>query len=384
MSYNQLFAITEGEHASSIVPVAGGVAELSDRLHARAISKAAETAAAQSRTQVEVRPREVSGSTIRPFGSLSASNETLAALLDQSLDCIKLISADGAVQYMNPGGQCAMEIDDFRTIDGRHWTDLWPQEARPLLLSALEEARTGKAVRFDVFCPTAKGSARWWDVSLFQVTDASGNSIGFLSVSRDVTGAQLAKEVAEVAAAEMMHRLGNSYAMVGSLLSAYARGNPQLEVFASEMRDRLTALAIAQTASIGDQHQNGGLKELLEDVLSAFATPACPIVVQPFADIRVDQSQAHALALVLGELAVNSSKHGALSATGKISLHAHGGAGAMTVRWEEMSDRAVERRQRPGGQGLDLMKRILESSGGVLTLDWMPCGLTAEIRIKRS
>jgi PAS domain S-box-containing protein len=319
---------------------------------------------------------------IRPFGSVSASNETLAALLDQSLDCIKLISADGAVQYMNPSGLCAMEVEDFTTIDGRQWVDLWPAEAKPLILDALEQAKTGKAVRFDAFCPTSKGSARWWDVSVSLVTDGSGRMLGFLSVSRDVTEAHLAKDVAAVAAAEMVHRLGNSYAMVGGLLSAFARGNPQLEAFASEMRERLAALAVAQTVSVGDTH-GGDLKELLEDVLCAFATPTCPIEVEQFATIHVDQAQAHALALVLGELAVNSSKHGALSATGRIDLNAEPDDGGFLVRWQERSDRAVESTQRSGGQGLKLMARILKPSGGVLATDWKPFGLDAEIRLPR-
>lgn len=42
----------------------------------------------------------------------SATNEMLAAILDQGADCIKVISSQGTVDYMNRNGQCAMEIDD--------------------------------------------------------------------------------------------------------------------------------------------------------------------------------------------------------------------------------------------------------------------------------
>lgn len=53
----------------------------------------------------------------------------LAAILDQSADCIKVISSQGTVDYMNRNGQCAMEIDDFCAVAGQLWTSLWPEGA---------------------------------------------------------------------------------------------------------------------------------------------------------------------------------------------------------------------------------------------------------------
>ena len=56
----------------------------------------------------------------------TATTEMLAAILDQSADCIKVIGASGTVDYMNRNGQCAMEIDDFCAIAGQQWSALWP------------------------------------------------------------------------------------------------------------------------------------------------------------------------------------------------------------------------------------------------------------------
>lgn len=251
-------------------------------------------------------------------GSVAASDETVAALLDQSLDCIKLISLSGAVEYMNANGRCAMEIDDWGTVSGRPWLDLWPDEARPLVRQALEQAAAGTAVRFDAFCPTAKGNARWWDVSLSQVRDRSGRLLGYLSVSRDVTEARIAKEVAEITAAEMRHRLSNSYAMTGGLLSAFARGSPEREQFASEMRERLSSLGVAQSLFVGRDDVPLMLHELLPAILAAYSTPICSVTLGSLPEVTIDQRQADALAIVFGELAVNSSKHGALSVDGQI------------------------------------------------------------------
>ena len=50
--------------------------------------------------------------------------ETLASVLEQSADCVKLIGLEGEVIWMNPNGQCAMEIDDFSKIEEQQWSDM--------------------------------------------------------------------------------------------------------------------------------------------------------------------------------------------------------------------------------------------------------------------
>lgn len=309
------------------------------------------------------------------------STDTLAALLDQSLDCIKLIGSDGSVQYMNRNGKCAMEIDNFSAIAGRQWTDLWPEEARPLIKGALEDAGAGIAARFDAFCPTAKGTPRWWDVSVSQVRDNSGELLGYLSVSRDVSDARFAREAAEIAAAEMRHRLKNSYALVGGLLSAFARGDSAREEFVREMRERLSALGIAQTLFVGGDAAPGYVTELVPALVQPFSQPDCPVQVGDLPHISIEQGQADAIALVLGELAVNSSKHGALSQKGEIRISGKLEDTTLTLTWEETSTRSVEARQRTGGQGLRLMQRILAARSGDIHIQWREFGLLATIRL---
>lgn len=142
-----------------------------------------------------------------------APAETLAALLDQSLDCVKLISPNGTVEYMNRNGLCAMQIDNFSTIHGKMWASLWPKESQSLIEGSLIQAAEGKQVRFDAFCPTAKGTPRWWDVSVSRVSDGDGKELGYLSVSRDVTEARAAREAVE--ASEDQYRLAERVASVG-------------------------------------------------------------------------------------------------------------------------------------------------------------------------
>lgn len=302
------------------------------------------------------------------------SIETLAGILEQSVDCVKLIAPDGAVRWMNPNGLCAMEIDAFAAIAGRQWSALWPDLARPLIANALATARPGQPVRFDAFCPTARGAARWWNVTVSVVAGTSGEPLGFLAVSRDVTDAEAAREALEIAVAEMRHRLKNTYAMIGSLLLTFSRGETQYEDFAHAMNSRLVMLSAAQTLFV-DGDAPTAVAQLIPALALPFDSTACPVRVGMLPDAELTRGEADAVALVFGELAVNSAKHGALSAGGTIDVATDDGPGVAIV-WRETSNKPVVARSRDGGQGLRLIDRIVRARGGTIAVEWRADGLT--------
>ncbi|MDB5697887.1 MAG: hypothetical protein JWN69_691 [Alphaproteobacteria bacterium] len=309
----------------------------------------------------------------------TASREMLAAILDQSADCIKVIGPNGTVDYMNRNGQCAMEIDDFCTIKGQYWAALWPEEARLQIADAIEIAQSGEQARFEAFCPTAKGTPRWWDVSVSPLRGPGGSIEGYIATSRDITERVNHSALRDAVAAEMRHRLRNNYVVVGSLLSAYSKGKPEQQGFAHEMIDRLTALGIAQTMKADSDACLLG--ELVPALLHPYSTPECPIAIEAAAEVKLGQAQVDALALVLGELAVNSTKHGALSARGSVRVASVAAGGTIELTWSERSNRAVASRERDGGQGLALMSRVLASRGGGIELIWADDGLDAIVRL---
>jgi PAS domain S-box-containing protein len=307
----------------------------------------------------------------------SLSSISLASVLDQSVDCVKLISLDGQVQYMNANGLCAMEIDDFRMIDGKAWADLWPADARATILDSYPRAAGGEAVRFRAFCPTAKGTPRWWDVTVSAVNDEDGLA-GYLSVSRDVTDNQASREALETAAAEMTHRLKNTYTMISSLVFSFARGDERTEAFARDMAERLRGLSTAQALFVSDDAPCE-IARLIPALLAPFEAPLCPISIDSLDAVPVDQAQANAIALVIGELSVNSAKHGALRHGGSIHVTANQAGDELVLCWTEESRSAVEARDRAGGQGLRLMDRIVRARKGSIAFDWSENGLRATL-----
>jgi PAS domain S-box-containing protein len=309
-----------------------------------------------------------------------ASDALLRAVLDQSPDCIKILSPDGTLDYMNRNGQCAMEIDDFSTVAGQPWPNLWPSESRPAIEQALAQAAQGQPAHLQAECPTAKGNPRWWDVSVTGF-ETDGGQTGFISISRDVTEAVHAQLSAEAVAAEMRHRLANAYHIVGSLLTSFARGDPDKEAFANEMITRLNALATAQSLNADDRDHD--LREVVEALVLPYATPTAPIALDTLPTCTLDQSEVDVLSMVLGELCVNSIKHGALGAGGSIRITGACDPAPLELVWSERSLAAVRAHSRQGGQGLKIMQRVLASRRGSVEHVWLPNGVDVRIKLSR-
>ena len=116
---------------------------------------------------------------------------TADLLFESSPDCAKVLDLRGNLLSMNLNGQCLMELDDLSQVCGASWVSLWPgNEVRQQIESALEQARQGQLARFTAFCPTAKGTPKFWDVQVTPIHGANGDLQGFLSVSRDITALQ--------------------------------------------------------------------------------------------------------------------------------------------------------------------------------------------------
>jgi len=133
----------------------------------------------------------------------SPARDIGSAAFECSPDCVKLLDLDGRLLRMNVNGQCLMEIDDFSTVAGSPWHALWPCENQDRVRRAVDTARSGAPDRFYAYCPTARGTAKWWDVSVAPVLDSQGRPEALVSVSRDVTELHLAREREAEAAARL-------------------------------------------------------------------------------------------------------------------------------------------------------------------------------------
>lgn len=124
---------------------------------------------------------------LRVLAEVRRSEAFAHGVLAASPDCVEVVEADGTLSFINDRGLTLSEIDDRAMIIGRDYGNLWPEEARADIRSALTRAMGGQAARIESFCPTAKGNPRWWEVHFAPLSVAPDEPTRVVAISRDVS-----------------------------------------------------------------------------------------------------------------------------------------------------------------------------------------------------
>ncbi len=159
----------------------------------------------------------------RAEAELRISEERYRTLLESSPDCIKLMDTEGNLQLMNAKGMSLMEIDDFTPYLHKPWLNLCGLEQATTIRRAITWAAGGKSAHFQAFCPTAKGTPKWWDVVVAPVESSAegGKPKRLISVSRDITASKLSEQA--LRESESRFRAIVSHAITG-VVQVDARG----------------------------------------------------------------------------------------------------------------------------------------------------------------
>ncbi|QIJ78109.1 PAS domain-containing protein [Methylobacterium sp. NI91] len=108
-------------------------------------------------------------------------------ILAASPDCVKVLSADGKVEYMNERGIALNQLGSLQDVLGLEFADMWPEEERAKIRDAVQLAATGSTSRTEGFCPTARGEPRWWEASFASFRVEGTDELKIVGISRDVT-----------------------------------------------------------------------------------------------------------------------------------------------------------------------------------------------------
>ncbi|MBD2036028.1 response regulator [Leptolyngbya sp. FACHB-321] len=119
--------------------------------------------------------------------ALQESEALKQRILESSKDCIKVLTLDGRILYLNKGALQLLEVDNPTSLLGVEWFSFWQGEDKDKAKGAIAAAKAGNSGQFQGFCPTAKGTLKWWDVVVTPVQDALGQVTQLLVVSRDMT-----------------------------------------------------------------------------------------------------------------------------------------------------------------------------------------------------
>ncbi|EDL48437.1 PAS domain-containing protein [Erythrobacter sp. SD-21] len=331
-------------------------------------------------------------STIR---QLAAESELLlAAILDQSQDCIKLLNASGEIEYMNENGRRALAIEDFAEVVGKQWATLWPEEARHHIETSIDKTRRGQQSRFEALCPTLAGTPTWWDVSVGPVCDRDGRLRHILATSRDVTeymsrmSEQLRREEAEEQAKhsdsvahEMRHRLKNQLAVVGSVAKLLSRHSDSAADMQVKLERKIAALARAQDMLTVHREEPVSAAAALEQVLGASGAGE-RIEVLEMPEVPLGDDGVQQLALMVGELQTNSLKYGALrDDKGKITLSATQEEHLLCMHWHEDIGEPLDTPEHVGA-GMILLDRLGSTGSHTSRVEWHSSGPAATFYLR--
>jgi CHASE1-domain containing sensor protein len=202
-------------------------------------------------------------------------------------------------------------------ILGRQWTfDVWSDGSGPGRVRYVNSALVGL-------------------IALLFATAAA-----FATAARQQEAAQ-ARELAAAAAREadyrelmlqeMKHRIKNHIARIQSIARQSARGATDVKAFTTAFDARLQAMSAAQEILAGTAAAQADIRDILVKELqqSVNATEVSDLVDGP--QVRLDERQAHAFALVAHELVTNAMKYGGLSTQGTVCASPGQSSRAQTV-----------------------------------------------------
>lgn len=203
--------------------------------------------------------------------------------------------------------------------------------------------------------------------------DASGNIIGLVGVSTDITDKKAQEEKIGLLSRELAHRTKNVFSVVQAIADQLARRTSDLQDFQARFSGHLTALAKLQDLLLSKEGGATPLETLIATQLEAFTpnplnvrTSGPPVLLSPMA--------GQAIALALHELATNSLKYGSLSVpTGKVSIEwqmieAPYGKG-FRMEWRESKGPPVQPPTREGF-GTIVLERMCTQIGATAKLDF--------------
>lgn len=288
-----------------------------------------------------------------------STGDLLATVLDQSHDCIKLLSLDGIIEYVNRQGAEAMELTSPSELVGQAYLSRWPEQTRPLIEVAIDAARNGRVGRFTASRPTPHASLSWWDVIVSPVRGCGGHVTHFATIARDMTAEVMERERVKTISIEMRHRLKNALTVASGIILLSARGRPDVTEFAQEIVSRLGQLAKVQ-AMVLDPASDQLLTKYVPMLAGAYGDKGL-LQFGELPDAKLGDQAMQALALCFGELATNSLKYGALRDGRPVKIEGTATQGFVELSWYEKTS---FNNSRPRGQGLTLIDRLVKTAGG--------------------
>jgi PAS domain S-box-containing protein len=308
--------------------------------------------------------------------ALRTSIERLQAILSTAQVGIAIATAEGRVTEANRAflDLLGRSADDLRRggIDWRrHLTVEFPRTWRRLLsqgtLGPVEitlRREDGREV------PTLASAG---------LLDAQRREI--VAFFLDATRQKADEEQRELLLLELKHRVKNMLASVQAIARQTARSTDDRASLVDALTGRLHAMARAHDLITERATGLVCLRDLILAQVEPYVSREGQLAYGG-PELRIRPDAAHALGLVLHELATNASKYGALSVTGgRVSIQWEERPGATRILWAESGGPAVAPPTRRGFGSTLMESSLSHGLGGRIGVTYAPEGVRAEMEL---
>jgi two-component sensor histidine kinase len=207
----------------------------------------------------------------------------------------------------------------------------------------------------------------------------------------DVSERKMAEEAREMLAGEMSHRVKNLFAIASALTGLASRSATTTHEMADDLRKRLTALGRAHQLVrplLSDQKEAAHLSDLLAILLDAYDDKGVigDRIRINVPEVLVGEGSVTTMALVVHELATNSLKYGALSAsTGTLEVSCTSENNDLVMVWTEKGGPPIKMARGELGFGSRLVNRSITGQlGGSIEFHWPAEGLIVKLRMSKA
>jgi PAS domain S-box-containing protein len=315
----------------------------------------------------------------------------LAAIVESSDDAIVSKSLSGIITTWNRGAERIFGYTAEEAV-GRPITIVIPADRLDEEPAILARIQAGERVdHFETVRRRKDGSLIDISLTISPIRDDSGKIIGASKIARDISERRREAEHREMLLREMHHRVKNLFAVVASIITLAARSAATPSDLASNMKDRLMALARAHEITLPSlagqsvEDPPATLFQLLSNILAPYGRDDNRQWTLRGDDVEISRAKITNLALLFHELATNAAKYGALSVgDGTVDITLAISPDTIELVWlEAHGPIAADATQPSSGFGSVLEQKIAQSLDIHIERSWTPGGLSIRLSLPR-
>ena len=329
---------------------------------------------------------------VRTEEALRISEERFAGIFEQTGVGIIQCELDGRFllvnrRYCEIVGRTADELLTLRVPDITHPDDRETD-------TALRQRLVADGVPFFVEKRYLRpdGSEVWVSVNVSLMRSEDGTRPQLIGVAQDITEQKAAQEQQGLLVRELNHRIKNLFAVTGGMIALSARSATTPKEYASNIRGRLNALAVAHDLILPKNEASTladptSLEMLLRRILSPYiempSDSSGSRLTLKGQSVPLGARAATTLALILHELATNAAKYGALTLEeGTLRITWECVDNLLILKWEESGGPALRGPPKSEGFGTAISNHsVREQFGGTMFHKWNLQGLSVELSV---